>query len=564
MTKRKRRSRPAPAFTYAELLRDEIIAQATKHPDYFPQASATLVGAGLPAVRLSLSTASMPRVDGGMPANAVEDVLVVVLDDPDHPPYVFVEHGRFIGTPHILTNGELCIYLDPSREWDPSHGAAGFLNRLHDWFMDAIANKFVASTALFHAVGGRPHTSANTPLVVCRWEPPDKELGFARLTTVTDVRMDLGDSDGPGTADESEKVLVVRAPGPLFAGPGATVSEVFGNLGIDLARKALEAWAQRISRLRRANRDFAYIVLTIPNPGATPHLMVGRLRIAELDQVAATAAVAQLPLEWCRTDDQRPAIYTRRDAHRPVRAYQGRDVALIGCGGLGSWVAEFLARAGIRSIALLDPSTVKGGLLVRQDFTDEDVGEAKDAALARRLTAIAPDCEVSHGETAGARLDEILASETGLVIDATVSLAFGRRLDAQSTALGRRAVVARVATDIGSGSLGMVIVSASAAQPLDTLDMAARTGVVSNGSLEPYHTFWERAEHDELIPAKGCSIPTFHGSAADMAAVAAEIVNFIAGHLGAAVSGVHLFALPHSGADPAHAFLSLTSLGLTH
>lgn len=564
MTKRKRRPKPTPARTYAEALRDEIVAIANTRPDLFPHAASAPARAGIPTVRLSLSTAHMPSLAGGMAADEVEHVVVLILDDPDVPPVVIVEHGRFLGVPHVLTNGELCIYLDASREWDPAHGAVGFLNRLHDWFMDAIANRFDASTALHHAVGGRAHTSADTPLVVCPFELPDKELGFVRLATVTHARIDLGrDHDEESTDDRSERVLVVRAPGPLFAGPGATVKEVFGNLGTELAGKALHAWAQRIARLRRDGHEFAHIVLTVPNPGVTPYVLVARLRIAALDQTASAHDVARLPLEWCRLDDQRPSISTRRDANRPVRAYQGRDIALIGCGGLGSWIAEFLARAGAGSIALLDPASVKGGLLVRQNFTDDDVGVDKDEALARRVRAIAPECKVTTGADAVARLTEVLASDTCLVIDATISLAFGRRLDAISADVNRKALAARVATDIRSGSLGMVVVSDTAAQSLDALDIAAKTAVTCDGTLEPYHTFWEAAEDDEMIPAKGCSIPTFHGSAADMAAVSAEIVNLIAGHLGTRVSGVHLFALPHSGANPAHAFLPPDRLGLT-
>jgi hypothetical protein len=52
-------------------------------------------------------------------------------------------------------------------------------------------------------------------------------------------------------------------------------------------------------------------------------------------------------------------------------------------------------------------------------------------------------------------------------------------------------------------------------------------GVVvrQEAALEPYLTFSKDRQADGLIPNKGCSYPTFHGSTADLAAVAAEMVN---------------------------------------
>lgn len=86
---------------------------------------------------------------------------------------------------------------------------------------------------------------------------------------------------------------------------------------------------------------------------------------------------------------------------------------------------------------------------------------------------------------------------------------------------------------------------------------------MADGQLELYHPLWEEAaESDELIPTRGCSVPTFHGSAADLAAVAAALVNMIGLHLQqaeAVVSGTHLVALPHAPAGPRHHFLPVAS-----
>jgi hypothetical protein len=73
--------------------------------------------------------------------------------------------------------------------------------------------------------------------------------------------------------------------------------------------------------------------------------------------------------------------------------------------------------------------------------------------------------------------------------------------------------------------------------------------VIATGELEPFHTFWkEVASQDELIPTSSCSVPTFHGPVADLAAVAATLTSMVGAHLARAVpiSGIHLVDLPHS------------------
>jgi len=91
--------------------------------------------------------------------------------------------------------------------------------------------------------------------------------------------------------------------------------------------------------------------------------------------------------------------------------------------------------------------------------------------------------------------------------------------------------------------------------------MDARAGrtVITDSELELYHPLWQEvADGDELIPTRGCSVPTFHGSAADLAAVAATLVNMIGRHLQqlpSTVSGTHLIALPHAPSGPRHHFV---------
>lgn len=71
-------------------------------------------------------------------------------------------------------------------------------------------------------------------------------------------------------------------------------------------------------------------------------------------------------------------------------AVRGRRVMVVGLGSVGSRVAEELTRSGIPSLCLIDPDVVEAANLSRSVYVDHDIGEAKVAALARRLRAINP------------------------------------------------------------------------------------------------------------------------------------------------------------------------------
>ncbi|HZX11866.1 MAG TPA: ThiF family adenylyltransferase [Candidatus Nanoarchaeia archaeon] len=71
------------------------------------------------------------------------------------------------------------------------------------------------------------------------------------------------------------------------------------------------------------------------------------------------------------------------------KALSKTHVAVVGCGALGSVVAELLARAGVGKLTLIDRDVVELSNLQRQSLYGEgDVGEVKVEALARRLADV--------------------------------------------------------------------------------------------------------------------------------------------------------------------------------
>ena len=71
------------------------------------------------------------------------------------------------------------------------------------------------------------------------------------------------------------------------------------------------------------------------------------------------------------------------------------SVAVFGIGGVGSYVAEALARAGVGRLILVDGDSVAPSNLNRQLIADvRTVGMRKTDAARDRIAAIAPDCTV--------------------------------------------------------------------------------------------------------------------------------------------------------------------------
>lgn len=134
----------------------------------------------------------------------------------------------------------------------------------------------------------------------------------------------------------------------------------------------------------------------------TGHLDDGSKTIA-IDRLLAVGE--RLSLAWSDFAglSPLPSLFDRN-----VRAFGGgvqrvlRDlrIAVVGCGGTGSSVAEQLVRLGVRNIMLIDPDHVTESNLTRLYGSNAgDVGRPKTRVLADHLLRIAPDAQVDCVES---------------------------------------------------------------------------------------------------------------------------------------------------------------------
>ena len=109
-------------------------------------------------------------------------------------------------------------------------------------------------------------------------------------------------------------------------------------------------------------------------------------------------------LRLLRSEDSPVGETLPTSFNRQVRAF-GEDIqrvvgdlsiAIVGCGGTGSAVAEQLVRLGARRFHLFDPDTVSASNLTRlYGSLPRDVGRHKVEVVAGHLRRIAPDAEIT-------------------------------------------------------------------------------------------------------------------------------------------------------------------------
>ncbi|XQW83740.1 tRNA cyclic N6-threonylcarbamoyladenosine(37) synthase TcdA [Thalassotalea piscium] len=108
-----------------------------------------------------------------------------------------------------------------------------------------------------------------------------------------------------------------------------------------------------------------------------------------------------------------------------VEKLQQAHFCVIGIGGVGSWVAEALARTGIGQLTLIDLDDICTTNINRQIHAlSSTIGESKVEVMADRIHQINPDCQVNCIEDfiTLENLSEIVDKKFDYVIDAIDSV----------------------------------------------------------------------------------------------------------------------------------------------
>jgi len=122
---------------------------------------------------------------------------------------------------------------------------------------------------------------------------------------------------------------------------------------------------------------------------------------------------------------QRFGALARLYGHPALEAFHRGHVAVVGIGGVGSWVAEALARSGIGTLTLMDLDDICITNTNRQIHTTRHtIGQSKSRAMAQRLQAINPEIRIAIQEAfyAEATQEALFSQPFDLLVDAIDSV----------------------------------------------------------------------------------------------------------------------------------------------
>jgi len=499
--------------------------------------------------------------EGGLDLREREEFILRV--PPGYPfdrPVLQVAHVRFAGFPHVIWAKTICLYQS-SIAWNPSDGLYGFFDRLHAWLGKAAINDMDPLEGPLepphHITDFTQHPfviRANAPCAagdswiglallekhpnrteLVAWNdlsgewPKDRQSAFAVVLPKA-LPMEFP-SDGTALFQEIEKagmkrehILINLGIAALLSPEGAPMHLV---LGLPM-RRAVDGSPRLHVAVWTTDADTASALRKLL-PQTSDSESIRNLRRELRDALAVVFERSNI--KWCQVFEDRSEVVVRRDRGTPIAWFAGKKVLILGCGALGSWLAEIVARAKPNLIHLVDNFVVKPGVLARQNFGLADVGVNKATALARRLNNIIDCCVIiAYAREAHSFLIGDVERLKGydVVLDCTASSIFQMKLerDWASFADYTPPIISLVIDGHAKRSLCVVIGEHSKGGIWD-----AYMWLKNRLCIEGSHTAVTRAFYSEssvemmFQPEPGCSDPTFTGSTADIVYLASGALN---------------------------------------
>lgn len=237
-------------------------------------------------------------------------------------------------------------------------------------------------------------------------------------------------------------------------------------------------------------------------------------------------------LSWGKSINvTRERLYAR-GAYTP--AVCAAQVAVFGCGALGSAIAELLARGGVTKLDLFDPGILELGNLCRHTLHGRNVGFSKATSLAKDLSATCPLSNISGHMVEAPLISsspdtawEALASAE-LVVDCTTSESAFRWLNDYAVAQGKRLV--SVFLSFRAEFLTLCI-SGTGVSCCDVFhDFLSYVGG-GQVPIESEAYFHQPTREEEIIEGVGCWHPTFPALGAHIWLLAAAALELVHAHL---------------------------------
>lgn len=546
-------------------------------PNTFELVDKPYLKAGWLISKVCLNLGPMEMKEDGLDLREREEfILRVPPGFPFDRPGLRVEHTRFAMFPHVIWTKTICLYQS-SVEWNPSDGLYGFFDRLKIWLGKAAINDMDPIEGPLEP----PHHDTDftqNPFVI-RADAPcavGKEwIGLAILEKYQNRTELIAWNDLSGEWPQQGQlafsvILPERMPmefptngGDLFRAiekAGMDRKRIITNLGLAALFTPEGEPIHLILGLpmRRAVDGSQRLHIDVWTTDANCAGLLRKLLPGEIDPKEILTCKKEFSdklmaifergkIKWCQVLEDRNEIVVRRDIGTPVVWFAGKKILILGCGALGSWIAEIIGRTKPSLIHLVDNSIVKPGVLARQNFELGDIGSNKSDALARRLkaiTAITHDCTiVPHAREAYAFVTEKKETlqDYDVVLDCTASAIFQMKLERDwGEFSGHTPPFISLIIDAQARHCLCVLSPKDSSGGIWDAYLSLKIWLCIEGGHPALTTafYSEQAVEKMFQPEPGCSEPTFIGSTADVMALASGALNIAAGSIQAKNSAV--------------------------
>lgn len=516
--------------------------------------------------KIGLHLGAMEMREGGLDLREREEfILRVPPGFPFDRPHLRVEHRRFAMFPHVTWIKTICLYQS-SVEWNPSDGLYGFFDRLKVWMGKAAINDMDPVEGPLEP----PHHDTDftqNPFVIRANAPcaaGEEWIGLAILEeyqnrTELVVWNDLSGEWPQQGQPVAFSVILAKTMPMEFPANGGDLFRALEAAGLDRKRIVTNLG---LAALLTPEGEPIYLVLGLPMRRAIDGSQRIHIAVWTTDADTAKSLREILPkntdtkelcslrkkfsdalmalfelsnIKWCPVLEDRNEIVVRRDIGTSVVWFAGKNILILGCGALGSWVAEIIARAKPSIVHLVDNAKVKPGVLARQNFELDDIGFNKADALARRLKAITNGCTiVPHGREAHAFVTEKKETlhDYDVVLDCTASAIFQMKLERDWGEFSGHAppFISLVIDAQARHCLCVVSPKDSPGGIWDAyLSLKVRLCIEENHPALTSAFYSDRATETMFQPEPGCSDPTFIGSTADVVGLVSGALNIAVG-----------------------------------
>ncbi len=530
-------------------------------------------------VGVKVNCSQYEKKEGGLTFREFEKFIISIPKDfPFKAPSIKVPHKRFSGFNHVQWSRCLCLYQAPDFEWSSTDGMYGYIERLSLWLKKAALNSHEGYGEALHPPAIYS-VNKELPLIVPQSDTPeviDKLwLGFAELQSYNDNnRFDITNwvepSEFKGNSIVAPAILLPNSFPFEYPLRGKDLFKQIYSLGIDE-----DLLNQLLLCSILTNPDDTHLFLII---GTAMRGVVGEkleqhlatwfipkdvvstfklilkaerilsntttvesyqevLKIAEDCKGLAKKHLHDTNLSWCVVEENRPQVVRRRDINAPVSWFDNKTVSVWGCGALGSYIAEIAVRAGAAKIILRDNKKVNPGILVRQNYLNDDIGLFKVEALKRRLLGINPNIEIIplNGdimESLDPEMEEI-SYRVDLIINSSASKSLSLKIEEYLVDNNIDISIASMIVDQNANSA--ILTLSNEQYSGSVYDIHRKAKILSNSisTLSSFsEEFWPDKDSVTLFqPIPGCSDPTFIGSSADIMSLSAHMCNVLCGHL---------------------------------